>query len=178
MPADLIVPAFALTLAANAILIALAIRTFASERARDRRAIAPGETRAPEPAKTATAASTQSVPTNRAPVAEASAPPAARKRSSPAKTAAATTASATPAAKPTARPRRRFALPQHEETGSGSIARSRPSCPAVGAPTPTVASGGRRTDARQLRLGGGASSVPRATTIASRTRGPHEPRSR
>jgi hypothetical protein len=44
MPSELVVPAFALVLAANAILIALAIRTFAVERdtgSRDRQADAP-----------------------------------------------------------------------------------------------------------------------------------------
>jgi hypothetical protein len=115
MPSDLIVPAFALTLAANAILIALAIRTFASERARDRPANEPGEMPAPEPAKTPTPASTPPVPDELALVVARSAPPTARKPSSPAKTAAAATAAATSAAKPAARRRRRFSLPQHEE---------------------------------------------------------------
>ena len=125
MPSDLIVPVFALTMAANAILIALAIRTFAGERPPDRRAIEPAE-RTPEPAAekspeqpqptvpAAMSAATTPPPTaDQAPVAQPVLP-LAHKRS-PSKAAAVGTAAATSVAKPAARRRRRFSLPQDEE---------------------------------------------------------------
>jgi len=126
MPSDLIVPAFVLAMAANAILIALAIRTFAGERSRDRRPIEPPE-RAPEPAAATgpeqqpqpgvpAAVVTEPTPPPTADEARAAQPvaPSPRKRS-PTKAAAAGTAAAASAAKPVTKRRQRFSLPQDGE---------------------------------------------------------------
>jgi len=124
MPSDLIVPAFALTLVANAILIGLAIRAFAGERSREGRAVEPAQPRVPEPVPDATAPATMPATTDGSPAA-AAVPPGlgkapARKRSTPVKgTSAGAAASSTTVAasnlKPAAKRRRRFALPPHEE---------------------------------------------------------------
>jgi hypothetical protein len=126
MPSDLIVPAFVLTMAVNAILIALAIRTFAGERSRDRRPIEPPE-RAPEPAAATgpeqqpqpgvpAAVVTEPTPPSTADEAREAQPiPPPRPKRSPAKAAAAGTAAAAPAAKPVTKRRRRFSLPQDGE---------------------------------------------------------------
>jgi len=111
MPSDLIVPAFVLAMAANAILIALAIRTFAGERSRDPRPIE----QQPQSAVPA-AVVTETTPPSTADEARAAQPvPPPRPKRSPAKAAAAGTAAAAPAAKPVAKRRRRFSLPQDGE---------------------------------------------------------------
>src|SRR5262245_16922700 len=108
MPSDLIAPAFVLTLVPNAVLIALALRTFARERSSDR------PTREPDPGTASESLTPEAV----VPGATAEPDPVAP---GPAKTGtvAGGTASTPIAGKsaPGRKPprRRRFAMPDHEE---------------------------------------------------------------
>jgi hypothetical protein len=136
MPSDLILPAFALVLVANAILIALAIRTFIGDRARERAALEASQPRqmaasaqaspvaatlpsGEQPAPSIAGADGAGPPGPDQPLPAAALPPPvapakSRRRRSGSASAAASTLAASTAGKPTAR-RRRFSMPAHEE---------------------------------------------------------------